>query len=81
MTRHELRRTVQIRVKLSGLSYRGFVRDLGLPEGSTTHFIRFIGGGKPMPSMLKALGYRRVKAESYEEIGSGRVTERRPAHR
>lgn len=79
MTRTEVRRTVQTRMRLSGLGLRGYVRSIGLSEGYASHLSQFLSGEvRPMPGLLKALGYRLVNAENYVQVGNGRVTERAP---
>lgn len=66
MTRNQLRRTVTRRLKAGQCSLRGLLRTVGLHHGHTTDLSAFLRGEKaPTPALLKALGYRRVQAESY----------------
>lgn len=66
MTREQLRRTTQRRLKQSKLSLRRFAE---AHQTNASHLCQFLKHGEPpKPSTLQALGYRRVERESYEAI-------------
>ena len=71
MTRGQMRRAVETRVRAMkrngyGFGLRAYAQSIGLPSGSATHISKFLAGGKPSLSLLRALGYRRVDDERYE---------------
>ncbi len=66
MTLAQLQAAITRKVRRVG-SARGLLRTLGVPEGHHTNLGLFLSGKKPpTPTLLKALGYRRVTRESYE---------------
>lgn len=66
MNPNELRRHVKARMRASGLSARGLMRELGLSEGNTTNLLRFLAGSQPPGDcLLEALGFRRESVEKY----------------
>lgn len=67
LTRKELRSQVRARIKSSRLSSRGFAISIGANIGHLCTFLKH--GREPIPSLLSALGYRRVESEFYELKG------------
>lgn len=74
MTRDQLRKVVQVRMRLAGKqaktgkpqSARSMCASLKMASGHQAHLSAFLRGERaPTPALLKALGYRRVQAESY----------------
>ena len=70
MTRAALRRKIHRRVAQRGLSLRGFVATLGLPDYWSATLCQFLKHDhvRPSPVLLRALGYQRVDSEQYEVI-------------
>ncbi len=64
MTREQIRRATQTRLKRSGLSMRSFAESLETNAGHLCQFLKH--GTRPTPATLKALGYRRIDGEAYE---------------
>jgi|SoimicmetaTmtHMA_FD_contig_61_865896_length_929_multi_2_in_0_out_0_2 hypothetical protein len=63
MTREQLRRAAARQLADSGLSLRGYARQVGCQASHLSVFLKH--GGKPVPKVVEALGYR-IKGDTYE---------------